>query len=100
MQHSRVKSFYINVSESVIESFCKILKIRASTGILLPLIGRMKHCTKNKFFIKGFFNKCDQICGFLQICSHLLKKSLMGNFIFSAVKKLPTFSSQTNKDED
>ena len=28
-----------------------------------------------------FFNKCDQICSFLQICKHLLKKSFMENFI-------------------
>ena len=38
-----------------------------------------------KFFIKDFFSKCDQICSFLRICSHLLKKSLIENFIFCAV---------------
>ena len=43
------------------------------------------HCTKMKFSIKGFFSKCDQIHRFLQIWSHLLKKSLMGSFIFCAV---------------
>ena len=32
-----------------------------------------------KFSIKDFFSKCDQILSFLQICSHLLKKSLKGN---------------------
>ena len=37
------------------------------------------------FFIKGFFSKCDQICSFLRIWSHLLKKFLMENFIFCAV---------------
>ena len=31
---------------------------------------------------KNFFGKCDQIHSFLRIWSHLLKKSLMGNFIF------------------
>ena len=35
-----------------------------------------------KFSIKHFFSKCDQICSFLRIWSHLLKKSLMENFIF------------------
>ena len=35
--------------------------------------------------MKDFFNKCDQICSFLRIWSHLLKKSLMENFIFCAV---------------
>ena len=29
---------------------------------------------KMKFSIKYFFSKCDQICGFLRIWSHLLKK--------------------------
>ena len=38
-----------------------------------------------KFFIKDFFSKCAQIRSFLRIWSHLLKKSLMGNFIFCAV---------------
>ena len=44
-------------------------------------------CTaqKMKFPIKGFFSKCDQIRRKLRIPSHLLKKSLMENFIFSAV---------------
>ena len=38
-----------------------------------------------KFCIKDFFSKCDQIrcfLSFLRIWSHLLKKSLMENFIF------------------
>ena len=34
---------------------------------------------------KKWVSKCDQICSFLQIWSHLLKKSLMENFIFCAV---------------
>ena len=28
---------------------------------------------KMKFFIKNFFSKCDQICSFLRVWSHLLK---------------------------
>ena len=43
------------------------------------------HCTKIEVSIKDFFNKCDQILSFLRIWSHLLKKSLMENFIFCAV---------------
>ena len=35
--------------------------------------------------MKNFFSKCDQIGSFLQIWSHLLKKSLMENFISYAV---------------
>ena len=38
-----------------------------------------------KFFIKGFFSKFYQICRKLRIWPHLLKKSLMENFIFCAV---------------
>ena len=37
---------------------------------------------KIKFSIKDFFSKCDQICNFLRIWSHLLRKSLMDNLIF------------------
>ena len=43
---------------------------------------------KIKFFINDFFSKCDQIRSFLRIWSHLLKKSLMENFIFCAVTVL------------
>ena len=50
-----------------------------------------KHCwfldctaQKMKFSIKDFFSKCDQIRSFLHIWSHLLKKSLMENFMFCA----------------
>ena len=38
-----------------------------------------------KLSIKDFFCKYDQIRGFLRIWSHLVKKSLMQNFIFCAV---------------
>ena len=37
------------------------------------------------FRIKNSFTKCNQICGKLQIWSHLLKKFLEKNFIFFAV---------------
>ena len=39
---------------------------------------------KMKFSIKDFFDKCDQVCSFMWIWSHLLKKSLMENFFFCA----------------
>ena len=38
-----------------------------------------------KFSIEDFFSKCDEIRRKLRIWSHLLKKSLMENFIFCAV---------------
>ena len=44
---------------------------------------------KMKFSIKDFFSKWDQIHRKLQIWSHLLKKSLIENFIFCAVKNSP-----------
>ena len=37
------------------------------------------------FSMKNFFSKCDRIRSFLQIWPHLLKKSLMKNFIFCSV---------------
>ena len=43
---------------------------------------------KSKFSIRDFFSKCDQIRSFLRIWPHLLKKSLMENFIFCAVAVL------------
>ena len=41
-----------------------------------------------KFSIKGFFSKYDEILSFLRIWSHLVKKFVMENFIFCAVKTL------------
>ena len=38
-----------------------------------------------KFFTKDIFSKCDQIRSLLRIWSHLLKKSLMENFVFCTV---------------
>ena len=46
---------------------------------------RLVAVEKTNFSIKDFFSKCDQICSFLWILSHLLKKSLMENFAFCAV---------------
>ena len=41
--------------------------------------------TKMKFSIKDFFSQRDQIRRKQRIWSHLLKKSLLENFIFGAV---------------
>ena len=43
---------------------------------------------KMKFFIKDFFSKCDQICSFLQIWSHVLKKSLMESWYLDFETKM------------
>ena len=45
-----------------------------------------KTAQKMKFSSNDFFGKCDQIRSFLQICSHLLKKSLLENFTFLQCK--------------
>ena len=51
---------------------------------------------KMKFSIKDLFSKCDRIHSLLQIWSHSLKKSLMKNFIFCAVKAISVSQSQRN----
>ena len=47
-------------------------------------------CTAQKmmFSIRDFFSKCNQICRFRRVWSHLLKKSVMENFIFCAAMKM------------
>ena len=40
---------------------------------------------KDEFFCRDFLSKCDQIWGKLRIWSHLLKKSLIENFLFCTV---------------
>ena len=40
---------------------------------------------KMKFSTTDFFSKCEQICRFPRIWSHLLKQVLVGNFIFCVV---------------
>ena len=51
----------------------------------IPLISRSLR-KKMKFSIENFFSKCDQILWKLLVWSYLLKKSLMENFIFCAVR--------------
>ena len=41
---------------------------------------------KRRFSIKDFLSKCNDIHSFLLIYSHLLKKSLMENFIFYSLR--------------
>ena len=43
---------------------------------------------KMKFFIKDFFSKCNQIRSLMRIRSHLLKKSIMENFLFCRLKEV------------
>ena len=55
---------------------------------------------KMKFSIKDFFSKCDKIRSKLRIWSHLLKKSLMANFIFCAVSELMNCAGFPHADSD
>ena len=64
-------------------------RVRPNMTTCQPMIHFINHLIKNdctaqkmKFFIKDFSSKCDQICRKLRIWSHLMKKSLMENFIF------------------
>ena len=56
----------------------------------------LKNTAQNmKFSNKDFFSKCYQwIRSFLRIWSHLLKKSLMENFIFCAVSRNHTIPTE------
>ena len=58
----------------------------------LVVVHKIHYIKKMKFSIKYFFSKCDQIRRKLQIWSHLVKKSLMENFIFCAVMIKQHFS--------
>ena len=47
--------------------------------------------------MRDYFRKCNQICRILRIWSHLLKKSLIENFIFCAVVFMPTCNNPLPK---
>ena len=68
---------------------CNELGCKKQFWILVwVLVCLLNSAKKLKFSIKDSFSKCDQIYRKLRIWSHLLKKSLMENFIFC----LPKFS--------
>ena len=48
---------------------------------------------KNKVLIKNFFSKCDQLCSFLGIFSHLRKKSLMTNNLLYSVTSRNSYNN-------
>ena len=64
-------------------SFIKINKCRT----YLQLVNATENAQKMRFSVKDFFRKCDQIRSYLWIWSHLLKNSLMKNFIFCTVRQ-------------
>ena len=67
------------IRETVTELSSKLEKLRA-------YIESSDNAVKMKFCITNLFSKYDQIYPKLQIWPHLLKKSLMGDFIFCAVR--------------
>ena len=77
---------FVNVSESF------VLLSRHKIDVKEDLISKhdvnknVDTVHKMKFSITNFFSKCDQIRNTLRIWSHLLKKSLMRNFIFCVVR--------------
>ena len=56
------------------------------------------HLLNNINLIKDFFSKCDQIRRNMWILSHLLKKSLIENFIFCVVLSLGFFYQKYYSD--
>ena len=54
---------------------------------------------KLNFFIKDFLSGWEQIHSKLQIWSHLLKKSIMEDFIFCAVKDMGELRKDFEKGE-
>ena len=74
----------VDKSHSVIVQYLHTLRLKIRGKHLRCFNANRYHCTKNKFSIKDFFSKCDQIRKKLQFWSHLLKKSLMENVIFCA----------------
>ena len=60
--------------------------VNYSVYLVSKLLVLLNNTAQNmKFSIKDFFSKCDQNRRKLRIWSHLLKKSVMENFIFCAV---------------
>ena len=74
--HDNIKRFGIYII---------IIEIKLLYILAINIIKTKLSLHKKKFSIKDLFNKCDQIRSKLRIWSHLLKKSLMENFIFCAV---------------
>ena len=66
-------------------SFLQHSRVDVKKSIRIWTMQQLSLHKKMNFSIKDFFSKCDQICSFLQIWSHLLKNPLMENFIFCAV---------------
>ena len=86
-QHTRYRRRLLNHAEMII-IWQKLKSTRMVIYLLTSFYQVLMILTaqKMKFAIKDFFSKCDQICSFMRIWSHLLKKSLMDKFIVCAVQ--------------
>ena len=74
------RSYFLNyLCSKITKTFCFLPKLCYSTS------------RKMKFSTNDLFSECDQMGNFLMILLHLLKKSLMENFILCAVQKLILF---------
>ena len=78
--HEKSEDIYANLAGDVEKRLDT-----SNSEVRRPLPIRKNTAQNMKFSIKDFFSKCDQIRRFLRIWSHLLKKSLMENFMFCAV---------------
>ena len=63
-------------------------------------MARRDTAQKMKFSIKDLFSKCGQIRRKLRIWLHLLKKSLMENFIFCAVREVQQGVTMYNDNDN
>ena len=83
------KSFPVNIANFlrtlILKNICKQLLLQVDVLVLSLWLLLFASCTKMKFSIKDFFSKSEQICRKLWIWAHLLKKSLIENFVFCAV---------------
>ena len=83
LEFSFYKLFYSRVK--LVETPLKAVVLFSLKTMLKIYPNRSSHCTR--IYTKDSFSKCDQIRSFLWIWPHLLKKYLMKNFIFCAVRR-------------
>ena len=76
-----------NFANYILRRSGKMYESSGSWFIRITTEVQIGYCTKMEFSIKDFFSKCDQIRSCLRIWSHLLKNSLIENFIFCTVGK-------------
>ena len=96
VRNVRLKIWCSKVSSKLQEAL-SLLGRRGGKG---HIITSSTTAQKMKFFIKSFFSKCDKIRRKLRIWSHLLKKSLMENFIFCAVYSINIRKIHTKYSND